>query len=108
LSLAGSGSGIPDVKAFLNGVDSPIFASFFRIRTFISKARLNMISEVLGSLKKSDLTWQSHTHPCIPTPLLVDSFICVIHVMGLCVLVNGQRCAVITLFGLLKRLLGQG
>lgn len=33
----GSGSGIPDVKAFLNGVESPIFKNFFRIRTFVAK-----------------------------------------------------------------------
>ncbi|KAL6760232.1 voltage gated chloride channel-domain-containing protein [Haematococcus lacustris] len=37
ISPAASGSGIPDVKAYLNGVESPIFRNFFRVRTFIGK-----------------------------------------------------------------------
>ncbi|KAG2451001.1 hypothetical protein HYH02_004271 [Chlamydomonas schloesseri] len=37
ISPAASGSGIPDVKAYLNGVESPIFKNFFTIKTFIAK-----------------------------------------------------------------------
>lgn len=39
ISPAASGSGIPDVKAYLNGVESPIFKNFFTIKTFIAKVR---------------------------------------------------------------------
>lgn len=37
ISPAASGSGIPDVKAYLNGVESPIFKNFFTVKTFIAK-----------------------------------------------------------------------
>lgn len=37
ISPAASGSGIPDVKAFLNGVESPIWKNFFTVRTFVAK-----------------------------------------------------------------------
>ncbi|GAX84673.1 hypothetical protein CEUSTIGMA_g12094.t1 [Chlamydomonas eustigma] len=37
ISPAASGSGIPDVKAFLNGVESPAFKQFFTVKTFIAK-----------------------------------------------------------------------
>ncbi|PNH00895.1 Chloride channel protein CLC-d [Tetrabaena socialis] len=37
ISPAASGSGIPDVKAYLNGVESPIFKNFFTLKTFIAK-----------------------------------------------------------------------
>ena len=37
ISPAASGSGIPDVKAFLNGVDVPAFKQFFTIKTFVAK-----------------------------------------------------------------------
>ena len=37
VSPAASGSGIPDVKAFLNGIDHPIFKNFFTVKTFIAK-----------------------------------------------------------------------
>ena len=38
ISPAASGSGIPDIKAYLNGVESPIFKNFFTIKTFVAKA----------------------------------------------------------------------
>jgi chloride channel 7 len=39
VSPAAAGSGIPDVKAYLNGADSPleVFRSFFTLRTFCAK-----------------------------------------------------------------------
>lgn len=37
ISPAASGSGIPDVKAYLNGVESPAFRNFFTIKTFVAK-----------------------------------------------------------------------
>lgn len=37
ISPAASGSGIPDVKAYLNGVESPAFRSFFTVKTFVAK-----------------------------------------------------------------------
>jgi len=37
ISPAASGSGIPDIKAYLNGVESPIFKNFFTIKTFVAK-----------------------------------------------------------------------
>lgn len=37
ISPAASGSGIPDVKAYLNGVESPIFRNFFTVKTFVAK-----------------------------------------------------------------------
>jgi chloride channel 7 len=37
ISPAGSGSGIPDVKAFLNGVEHPSFDNFFTVKTFAAK-----------------------------------------------------------------------
>ncbi|KAG2483148.1 hypothetical protein HYH03_017993 [Edaphochlamys debaryana] len=37
ISPAASGSGIPDVKAYLNGVESPIFKNFFTLKTFVAK-----------------------------------------------------------------------
>ncbi|GBF95490.1 chloride channel CLC-c [Raphidocelis subcapitata] len=37
ISPAASGSGIPDVKAYLNGASSPIFRNFFTIKTFVAK-----------------------------------------------------------------------
>ncbi len=51
ISPAASGSGIPDVKAFLNGVDSPLFKPFFTIKTFIAKA--SMAQEVHGDAQLS-------------------------------------------------------
>jgi chloride channel 7 len=39
ISPAASGSGIPDVKAYLNGVDNPAFKNFFTIKTFCTKVR---------------------------------------------------------------------
>jgi chloride channel 7 len=44
ISPAASGSGIPDVKAYLNGVDSPIFRNFFTVKTFVAK----VIGSALG------------------------------------------------------------
>jgi hypothetical protein len=37
ISPAASGSGIPDVKAYLNGVETPAFRQFFSLRTFVAK-----------------------------------------------------------------------
>jgi chloride channel 7 len=37
ISPAAAGSGIPDVKAYLNGVESPVFRNFFTIKTFVAK-----------------------------------------------------------------------
>lgn len=37
ISPAASGSGIPDVKAYLNGVEHPIFKNFFTVKTFVAK-----------------------------------------------------------------------
>jgi chloride channel 7 len=37
ISPAAAGSGIPDVKAYLNGVESPVFKNFFTIKTFVAK-----------------------------------------------------------------------
>lgn len=37
ISPAASGSGIPDVKAYLNGVDSPAWEQFFTVKTFVAK-----------------------------------------------------------------------
>lgn len=37
ISPAASGSGIPDVKAYLNGVESPAWAQFFTVKTFVAK-----------------------------------------------------------------------
>lgn len=39
VSPAASGSGIPDVKAFLNGLDHPAFKAFFQFKTFVAKVR---------------------------------------------------------------------
>jgi chloride channel 7 len=44
ISPAASGSGIPDVKAYLNGVESPIFRNFFTVKTFVAK----VIGSALG------------------------------------------------------------
>ena len=44
ISPAASGSGIPDVKAYLNGVESPIFKNFFTIKTFVAKVVRGMAS----------------------------------------------------------------
>ncbi len=53
ISPAASGSGIPDVKAFLNGVDSPIFAQFFRIRTFVAKVLTAQLLRGPGTLQRA-------------------------------------------------------
>jgi chloride channel 7 len=37
ISPAASGSGIPDVQAYLNGVENPVFKNFFTVKTFIAK-----------------------------------------------------------------------
>lgn len=37
ISPAAAGSGIPNVKAYLNGVESPVFRNFFTIKTFVAK-----------------------------------------------------------------------
>lgn len=37
ISPAAAGSGIPDVKAYLNGVEHPAFRNFFTFRTFVAK-----------------------------------------------------------------------
>lgn len=43
ISPAASGSGIPDVKAYLNGVESPIFKNFFTIKTFVAKVGMGRV-----------------------------------------------------------------
>lgn len=37
ISPAAAGSGIPDVKAYLNGVEHPAFRNFFTVETFVAK-----------------------------------------------------------------------
>ena len=37
MSPAASGSGMSDVKAYLNGVEHPIFKNFFTVKTFVAK-----------------------------------------------------------------------
>lgn len=48
ISPAAAGSGIPDVKAYLNGVESPIFRNFFTVKTFVAKARARLAAVVTG------------------------------------------------------------
>jgi hypothetical protein len=55
ISPAASGSGIPDVKAYLNGVEHPIFKNFFTIKTFVAKVGG-------GGIKGS----QGQQAPCLP------------------------------------------
>lgn len=52
ISPAASGSGIPDVKAFLNGVDSPAFDKFFTFKTFVAK----VFSSALGVSEGGPMT----------------------------------------------------
>eukprot|EP00798_Chlamydomonas_sp_ICE-L_P020092 gene20093-26810_t len=56
ISPAATGSGIPDVKAFLNGVDHPAFKNFFTVKTFVAKEGPmlhagSILAVILGSNK---------------------------------------------------------
>jgi hypothetical protein len=46
ISPAASGSGIPDVKAYLNGVEHPIFKNFFTVKTFVAKVHSSYTAHI--------------------------------------------------------------
>lgn len=48
VSPAAAGSGIPDVKAYLNGVDCPQFRDFFTVRTFCAKVAGSALAVASG------------------------------------------------------------
>lgn len=111
ISPAASGSGIPDVKAYLNGVETPAFRQFFSLRTFVAK--------VVGSALAVGSRHASASHcaicyvPCAAQLLLPDWHATLNSDMYACVCVCGtfehlhKPCAVCLPCGVRSLIMGK-